>query len=144
MRYSRLRNGFTLVEILVSTVVLLLAITAFFAVFMNTGKFRVGSENKLEIYVSVMSWLEKVRTGQSSSARYENIAAQTDVDLNDGSSILPEDYSNWLVANKGSVDMQNPGDNSKGVLYSVDDSVDLGSGVNFKKITVEATWDQLE
>lgn len=137
-------HGFTLVEILTSTMILVVVSAAFFAVFISVAKLRVHSVNAFRLSVDASSWLEKVRTGSTSATEYDNLTTQTDIDLNDAASILQEDYNNWITANESNIDIENPGDNTKGALYTVEENIDLGSGVDFKKITVTVLWDELE
>lgn len=133
-------QGFTLIEIVASTILLNIAVIAFFAVFIYTAKLRVYSTNEFRMSVNASSWLDKVRSGATSATEYNNLSAQTDIDLNDAFSIAKEDYSsNWLIAQEGNVDILDPGDKSKGVFYTTE-NVDFGSGINFKKITVTVLW----
>ncbi len=145
MRYSkRGSRGFTMVEVLVSTMILVVVGAAFFTLFISTSKLKAYSVNEVRLYVNAISWLEKIKAGYDSATRYNNLAAETDIDLNDAASILQEDYNNWIVANDSSIDIENPGDNTKGALYTVEEGVDLGSGINFKKVTIKVLWDQLD
>ena len=138
MRYNRPPKGFTLVEILVSAMILIVAVAAFFALFIYTAKLRMSSVNELRMSMNASSWLEKVRTGSTSATEYNNLNTQTDIDFNNVSSILQEDCTNWIIENEGNVDMANP----KGAFYSTEQNVDLGSGVDFKKITATVLWDE--
>ncbi len=135
-------KGFTLVEILTSTILLVIAAAAFFAVFVSTAKLRIYSSNELRMSISASSWLEKVRTGSTGATEYDNLTAQAATDLNNAASIFQEDYTGWIAANESNIDIVNPGDNTKGALYTTDENIDLGSGVDFKKITVTVLWDE--
>lgn len=138
-------QGFTLIEILVSAIILVIAVAAFFAVFIYTAKLRIYSSNELRMPINASSWLEKVRSGSTSATEYNNLSAQADIDLNSGSSISQEDYSSdWIIAQEGNIDIVNPGDNTKGALYTTEANVNLGSGANFKKITVTVRWAEEE
>ena len=144
MRYNKSTKGFTLVEILVSAMILIVAVAAFFALFIYTAKLRMSSVNELRMSMNASSWLEKVRTGATGGTEYNNLSAQTNIDFNSASSILQEAYTDWIIENEGNIDITNPGDNSKGAFYSTEQNVDLGSGVNFKKITATVLWDEEE
>jgi Tfp pilus assembly protein PilV len=133
-------RGFTLVEILISSILLIIAAAAFFAVFVSMAKLRVYSSNELRMLISASSWLEKVRTGSTSATEYDNLAAQAGIDLNSDLSIFKEDYINkWIIATKSNVDMTGSG---KGALYTTEENVNLDSGANFKKITITVLWDE--
>ncbi len=136
--YKKFRQGFTLVEVLVSVILLVLAAIAFFSVFIYTAKLRVYASNDFRMMTNASSWLEQVKTGSTSATEYNSLSAQTDIDLNAGASILQEDYTNWIIANEGNVDIQSPG----GASYTTEDNIDLGSGANFKKITMTVNWDE--
>ncbi len=140
---KRLCKGFTLSEIVISAIILIIVIGAFFSFFVATAHLRAKPENKFEIAISALSWLERVRTGYTASTRYGSLSAETNVELNDASSILPENYNNWITPNESNVNITNPGDDSRGVFYTVE-NVDLGSGINFKKISVTALWSDRE
>ena len=135
-------HGFTLIEILVSAMLLIVAVIAFFAIFISAAKLRIFSLNEFRMLANASSWLEKGRTGFTDATKYNNLTAQADIDLNSAASILQEDYTNWIVASEGNVDIVNPGDNSKGALYTVEENIDLNSGTSFKKITVSVLWDE--
>jgi len=131
-------HGFTLIEIVASTILLNIAVIAFFAVFIYTAKLRVYSTNEFRMSANASSWLEKVRPGSVSATKYNNLSAQTDIDLNAAASIFQEDYTAWIIANEGNVDIQNPG----GATYTIEDNINLGSVAIFKKITVTVLWDE--
>jgi len=131
-------QGFTLIEIVASTILLSIAIIAFFAVFVYTAKLRVYSTNEFRMSMNASSWLEKVRSGSTYDTEYNNFSAQTDIDLNAVASIFQEDYTTWIIAREGNVDIPNPG----GVTYTIEDNISLDSGANFKKITVTVLWDE--
>ena len=142
--FKKICQGFTLIEILVSAIILATAVAAFFAVFIYTMKLRIYSSNELRMSTNASSWLERVRSGSTSETEYNDPAftAQANIDLNDAFSIAQEDYnSNWLIAREGNVDIVDPGDKSKGAFYTTE-NIDLGSGVNFKKIAVTVLWDE--
>jgi prepilin-type N-terminal cleavage/methylation domain-containing protein len=133
MTYSK---GFSFIEILVSMIILSIAIAATFASYIAMARLRTFSENELEAYYNAQAWLEKVRTGSSIATRYSNLNDTENNDLNDPGSILQEDYNLWAMANKPKVAMSD-------TTYQIDD-IDLGSGVIFKKITVEVKWNELD
>lgn len=134
INHNNQRKGFSLVEILVSMILLIIAIGASFTLFMTTSRLRTSSDNELEAYYNAQQWLEHVRTGFSAATRYNALIADgVPKDLN-VSSILPENYDIWPMANKPKVEMLD-------TTYTID-NVDLGSGVNFKKITVEVKWEE--
>jgi len=141
--FKKSNKAFTLVEILASTILLVVAAAAFFTLFISTAKLRTYSLNEFRMSINASSWLEKVRTGSTSGTEYSNLTTQATTDLNDGASIFQEDYANsWIIANEGNVDIANPGDNTKGALYTTEENVSFGSGVNFKKITATVLWDE--
>ncbi len=135
MTYSK---GFSFIEILVSMIILSIAIAATFASYIAMARLRTFSENELEAYYNAQAWLERVRTGSSAATRYSGLSAGPDkIDLNDAlDSILQEDYNIWAMANKPKVAMSD-------TTYQIDD-IDFGSGANFKKITVEVKWNELD
>jgi type II secretory pathway pseudopilin PulG len=127
-------KGFSLVEILVSIVILIIAIVGTFAVFTGTTRLRYFSENELEARYLAQSWLEHVKTGSSPATRYHSINTVSNKDLNALDSILREDYSNWPMANKSAVSIN-------GASYTVT-GISIGSDeYPFKKITVEVEWE---
>ena len=137
--YRKSHKGFTLVEIMASVILLVLAAIAFFSVFIYTAKLRVYASNDFRMSANASSWLEKVKSGSTVEYNDPNFIAQTDIDLNAGASILQEDYTNdWIIADEGNVDIQSPG----GVSYTTENNINLGSGANFKKTTVTVKWDE--
>ncbi|MDP8297657.1 MAG: prepilin-type N-terminal cleavage/methylation domain-containing protein [Candidatus Orphnella occulta] len=137
--FRKSHRGFTLIEILASTILLNIAAIAFFAVFVYTAKLRIYSTNEFRMSVNASSWLEKIRLGSVNKTKYNSLSAQTDIDLNDAVlSIFPEDYTAWIISGEGNVDITSPG----GALYTIEDNIDLGSGAYFKKITVTVSWDE--
>lgn len=129
-------NGFSLIEIIVSMMILAIAASAVFTTFLSTARLRTFSENELEANYNAASWLEQVRTGATADTRYHGIPNHTDMSLNDAGSILTEDYNIWPMANKPKVQMTD-------ASYTVSD-VDLGSGALFKRIAVKVEWDEQE
>jgi prepilin-type N-terminal cleavage/methylation domain-containing protein len=129
-------KGFSLVEIIVSMMILAIAAGAVFATFLSTARLRVFSENELEAHYNALSWLEQVRTGATVDTQYNQLPNHVDMLLDDTDSILTEDYDNWPMANKPKVQMTD-------ARYTVSD-VDLGSGVLFKRIAVTARWEEQE
>jgi len=136
--FRKSHRGFTLIEILASTILLNIAAIAFFAVFVYTAKLRIYSTNEFRMSVNASSWLEKIRSGSVNKTKYNNLSAQTGIDLNNAASIFPEDYTAWIISGEGNVDITSPG----GALYTTENNIDLGSGAYFKKITVTVSWDE--
>jgi len=123
-------NGFTIVELLVSSIILVTISCLFFAAMLSMAKLSNFSRNELEAYSSASAWLEQVRTGASSNTQYNNLSACGWTNV---TNLLPSsDPSLWELAGRV--------DNLAGA-YSVED-VDLGSGVLFKKISIKLTWDE--
>ncbi len=133
MTYSK---GFSFIEITVAMIILSIAIAATFASYIAMARLRIFSENELEACYNAQAWLERVRTGSSTATRYSNLNDSENNDLNALDSILQEDYNLWAMANKPKVAMSD-------TTYQIDD-IDLGSGVIFKKITVEVKWNELD
>jgi type II secretory pathway pseudopilin PulG len=135
--HNRYRKAFSLVEILVSMLILIIAIAATFATYIATARLRVFAENELEAYYNAQAWLDRVRTGSSDKTRYANLIHLIETkDLNHPDSIMQENYENWHMAKKPKVAMSD-------TTYQIDDR-DFGSGVNFKKLTVEVKWNELD
>jgi type II secretory pathway pseudopilin PulG len=127
-------RGFSLVEILVSIIILIIAIVGTFTVFTSTTRLRHFSENELEARYLAQSWLEHVRTGCSPATRYRSINTVSGKDLNAVDSILRENYSNWPMAKKSVISVND-------VSYTVAE-ISIGSDeYPFKKITVEVEWE---
>jgi Tfp pilus assembly protein PilW len=134
--YNKYRRGFSLVEIMVSMIMLVITIAASVTLYMSAAKLRVFSDNELEAYYSAQAWLDHVRTGFSAETGYDSLTDGESRDLNAVDSILREDYNNWPMSAKPKVNM---GDTT----YTIED-VDLDSGEIFKKVTVEVKWDELD
>ncbi|MFA5069306.1 MAG: prepilin-type N-terminal cleavage/methylation domain-containing protein [Candidatus Omnitrophota bacterium] len=128
-------RAFTLVEIMVSVMVLAIAIGSAFAVYMSIAKLRIFTKNELEAYYNAQSWLDRVRTGYGSIRRYHDMVDAEAKDLNAVDSVCREDYNAWAMAFRPKVQMTNTG-------YTINDT-DLGSGIDFKAITVEVKWNEL-
>ena len=135
INHSNQYKGFTLVEIMVSMIILVITVVSAFAAFISTARLRAYSVNEREAYHNAASWLERVRAEK----RYGelNDGENRDIDAAaPAASILLEDYSAWPMATKPKVNIQN-------AEYTIED-VDLGSGEIFKRITVEVQWDELQ
>ena len=133
--YGKYCKGFSLIEIIVSMMILAISSGAVFTTFLSTARLRTFSENELEANYNAASWLEQVRTGNAVGTRYHGIPNHTDMSLDDADSILTENYNNWPMANKPTVQMTD-------ASYTVSD-VNLGSGV-FKRIVVKVEWEEQE
>ena len=132
---SNQHKGFSLVEIMVAMIVLVIAVAFATTVFISGARLRAYSVNEREAYHNAASWLERVRAEK----RYGelNDGENRDIDAAaPAASILSEDYNNWPMAIKPKVNMQN-------AEYTIED-VDLGSGEIFKRITAEVQWDELQ
>ncbi|MDD5503907.1 MAG: prepilin-type N-terminal cleavage/methylation domain-containing protein [Candidatus Omnitrophica bacterium] len=128
-------RAFTLVEIMVSVLVMAIVIGSAFAVYMSIAHLRMFTKNELEAYYNAQSWLDKVRTGYGGIGRYHDMVDAEAKDLNAADSVCQEDYNAWAMALRPKVQMTNTG-------YTISDT-DLGSGVEFKAITVEVKWNEL-
>jgi prepilin-type N-terminal cleavage/methylation domain-containing protein len=134
--FKKQKRGFSFIEIVVSMIILSIAIAATFTSFVAMAKLRAFSENELEAYYNAQAWLERVRTGFSSQTIYTSLIHGQNRNLNAVNSILQENYNNWHMALKPKVQMGN-------TSYAISNA-DLGSGQNFKKITVTVRWDELD
>jgi prepilin-type N-terminal cleavage/methylation domain-containing protein len=134
--FRRQQKGFSFIEILVSMIILSIAVAATFASYVATAKLRAFSENELEAYYNAQAWLERVRTGFSSQTKYTGLIHGQNRNLNAANSILRENYNNWHMALKPKVQMND-------TRYAISNA-NLGSGQNFKKITVTVRWDELD
>jgi prepilin-type N-terminal cleavage/methylation domain-containing protein len=137
---NRSDRGLTLVEILVSTILLLIIVAAAYSSFISATRMSIFSRNELEAYQNASVWLEEVRTGATPATRYNNLTATaSSVDLNDATSILQKDYMGtvtpseaWPLASKANITALNAG-------YTVEDGP-----YNFKKVTVTVNWTEKE
>ena len=135
-------KGFSLVEILGAIIILAIAVAGSLGFFASIAKLRIASDNELEAFVNASTWLEHIRTGERPAIRYNALIPQTGIDLNHAVSIFPEDYANeWPLAykNKSKIVVPSPG----GATYTVEEGINLGSGYNFKLITVEVKWQEI-
>jgi type II secretory pathway pseudopilin PulG len=123
-------KGFTIIELLVSTIILVTVSCLFFAAMLSMSKLTTTSRSELEAYASANMWLERVRTGAAANTRYNAINTCSWTNIAGG--ILPSNPSTWKLNSKV--------DNLAGT-YAVSNA-DLGSGALFKKISVKLTWDE--
>jgi type II secretory pathway pseudopilin PulG len=138
--HNRYRKAFSLVEILVSMIILIIAIAATFTTYIATARLRIFAENELEAYYNAQSWLDRVRTGSSDKTRYTNLINQSK-DLNDPDSIMQENYEDWHMAKKPKVNMTDTAYTIEKVSLTgyADPDDDLYA---FKKISVEVKWEE--
>ena len=128
------RKGFSLIEILVSIIILIIAIAGTFTVYVSTARLRAFSENELEARYNAQSWLEHVRVGCNPATKYSNLGVTAKKNINALDSIMREDYSTWPMAKKPKVNIND-------VSYTITER-SLGSDeYKFKKITVEVEWE---
>lgn len=130
-------KGFSLVEIITATFVLGLVALVSYATFFSVMKLTTTSRNELEAYAEASRWLEEVEA----AVDYDDLIAQDNVDLNNASSISREDYTNpsstdfWPFANKPNV-------SNLQARYTTQPWINLGSGMNFRKVTIRVGWDE--
>ena len=128
-------KGFTFIEIITSTVVMATIAAAVYGTALSTMKLTTFSRNEMEAHINANTWLEQVKTGQTSATRYNNLNNATWVDINNGSSILQEDYSSvWSLVSVPNV-------TNLLADYKIE-TIELGSGTPLKKVTVRVRWDE--
>lgn len=126
-------KGFSLVEILTATTVLLIVMGAAYATFLSVARLSTAGRNDLEAHTEASRWLEEVRA----MYEYDNLTTTASpVDLNNASSILQENYkSDWPFAT-------NPNVQNLNAEYSVVENLDFGSHLHFKKVTIRVRWQE--
>jgi len=137
--FNKRSKGLTLIEILTSTVILVIVVAAAYATFISAAKMSTFSRDELEAYAEATRWLERVRAGSTSITRYHDPMMNPttgSVDLNAAGSILQEDYNTWPLAAKPSIKP-----NTLVAEYTITDT-NLGAGASykFKQISVTVRW----
>ena len=137
----RRREGVTIVEILISGLILTIAAASSYAVMLSVIQVGNMSRNEIEALANASSWLDRVRMGITSASRYNglrddyNTNGTVDRDLNAEDSVYKKDYKNeWSVASNANV-------TNLTASYNIDE-VNLGSGTPFMRVRVDINWDK--
>jgi prepilin-type N-terminal cleavage/methylation domain-containing protein len=122
------KNGFTFVELIVSTVVLSIAVAGVYAAFLSTARFSGVFRHEILAAIGTQGWLEQARAEH----RFDN---------ND----LPATGTPQTIADLSKWQRLGSEVNDLAATSKVDTNINLGSNnaaYNFKRITVTVKWNE--
>ncbi|MFC1807982.1 type II secretion system protein J [Candidatus Omnitrophota bacterium] len=148
--FKERRKGFTLIEILISSLMLAIVVASAYGIFIATVRMTSFSRNELEAYRNASAWLDRVRAELSQD---EVTLGQNNIDLNDAAnSIAQEDHAaNWPLATD-SINVDNLQATYRtdftAATGGVPEDLDLGAGTlqdgttpfTFRRVDATISW----
>ena len=131
-------KGVTLIELLVSAVLLTIAAVSSYAVFLSISSLSSLSRDELEANTEIGGWIERVRTGATVNTTWQNLASTTWRDLNAATSMLQTNYlTQWPLSTQRTSTLNLNAD------YQINDA-NFNSNTNyrFRRVDLRVRWDE--
>ena len=149
MRYFLDNNkGLTMVEVLVSAVLLTIISVISYSVFLSTSSLSSYSSDELEAKTEIGGWMEQVRTGATPGTTWQDlpitgIGPDDWVGLDTGPSILQTFYKTASHPDEWPLSSDRTSVSNLDAAYQINDkSFNSETDYRFRRVDIRVQWDE--
>lgn len=145
MRHFLNKNkGLTMVEVLVSAMLLTIISVISYSVFLSTSSLSSYSRDELEAETEIGGWMEQVRTGAAPNTTWQDLPTGGGwVEIDQGASIVQTFYKTPGHPDEWPLSSDRTSVSNLNAAYQInDESFNSTSAYDFRKVELRVTWDE--